>query len=144
MNDEQYAEFPTVTSLTKALKTERELVGRLEEALRAIKRTGETERNPDIAVVLMLAFAAAALVGVEPPHEADSAGAADPRQGGTAATGWDALSDEMKTEWHRMVAEMRDPATKPCGCGYPKQECLRVVLRNGPPFPPRPCEPNTR
>jgi hypothetical protein len=56
-------------------------------------------------------------------------------------SGWDALSDTNKAEWTAMVTEMRDPETKACGCGYPKKECLRVVLRNGPPYPPRPCEP---
>jgi pyruvate-formate lyase len=56
-------------------------------------------------------------------------------------TGWDALSDADKAEWTAMVAEMRDPETKACGCGYPNKECLRVVLRNGPPYTPRPCEP---
>jgi hypothetical protein len=55
-------------------------------------------------------------------------------------TGWDALSDANKVEWAAMVAEMRDPETKACRCGYPTRECLRVVLRNGPPYPPRPCE----
>lgn len=59
----------------------------------------------------------------------------------TPKTGWDALSDGDKAEWTAMVGEMRAPETKACGCGYPKKECLRVVLRNGPPYPPRPCEP---
>lgn len=48
---------------------------------------------------------------------------------------------ENDEEFLAMVREMRDPATKPCGCGYPAQPCLRIMLRNGPPFPPRPCEP---
>ncbi len=30
---------------------------------------------------------------------------------------------------------------KTCECGYPEKPCLRIMLRNGPPFPPRPCEP---
>lgn len=28
-----------------------------------------------------------------------------------------------------------------CTCGYPEKPCLRIMLRNGPPFPARPCEP---
>jgi len=63
------------------------------------------------------------------------------REAARPKTGWEALSDADKAEWTAMVAEMRDPETKACGCGYPKKECLRVVLRNGPPYPPRPCEP---
>jgi hypothetical protein len=58
-----------------------------------------------------------------------------------AKTGFEALSDADKAEWAAMIREQRDPETKACGCGYPKTECLRVVLRNGPPYPPRPCEP---
>lgn len=56
-------------------------------------------------------------------------------------TGFDALSDADKAEWAAMILEQRNPETKACGCGYPEKECLRVVLRNGPPYPPRPCEP---
>lgn len=56
-------------------------------------------------------------------------------------SGFDALSDADKAEWVAMILEQRDPDTKACGCGYPQKECLRVVLRNGPPYPPRPCEP---
>lgn len=59
----------------------------------------------------------------------------------TPKTGWGSLSDDDKTEWLAMAAEMKDPATRSCGCGYPKTGCLRVVLRNGPPYPARPCEP---
>lgn len=33
---------------------------------------------------------------------------------------------------------------KKCDCGYPEKPCLRIMLRNGPPFPPRPCEPIQR
>jgi len=39
-----------------------------------------------------------------------------------------------------MAAEMHEPSTKPCDCGYPEKPCLRIMLRNGPPFPARPCE----
>lgn len=57
------------------------------------------------------------------------------------ASGFAALSPADQEEWRVMLAEMKDPDTQACGCGYPGQECLRVVLRNGPPYPPRPCEP---
>ena len=58
------------------------------------------------------------------------------------------LSEENQAEWLAMVEEMREvermgpPAdeARACTCGYPKQPCLRVVLRNGPPYPARPCE----
>lgn len=77
-----------------------ESVGReVEEALRAIKRTGETERNPDIAVVLMLAFATAALVGVEPPHEAEAGDAAEPRQGGAALISAERIRQVQAEGW---------------------------------------------
>lgn len=33
-----------------------------------------------------------------------------------------------------------DPSAA-CECGWPEKECLRRVLGNGPPFPPKPCEP---
>jgi hypothetical protein len=56
-------------------------------------------------------------------------------------TGWDTLSDADKAEWAAMIHEQRDPETRPCSCGYPEKDCIRVVLRNGPPYPPRPCEP---
>lgn len=59
----------------------------------------------------------------------------------TPKTGFDALSDADKAEWAAMIREQHDAETKGCNCGYPKTECLRVVLRNGPPYPPRPCEP---
>jgi hypothetical protein len=36
------------------------------------------------------------------------------------------------------------PAGDPCGCGWPDKPCLRVMLRNGPPFPEPPCEPEVR
>jgi len=28
-----------------------------------------------------------------------------------------------------------------CVCGWPEKDCLRRELRNGPPYPPKPCEP---
>ena len=73
----------------------------------------------------------------------EAAGIYNEAHGTKPKTGWDALSDADKAEWTAMADEMRDPETKACGCGYPKKECLRVVLRNGPPYPPRPCEPET-
>lgn len=77
-------------------------VGRLEEALRAtvigletaIAVHGAVVMDTDedsaaqataIAAMNLCLAAAAALVGVEPPHEADSGDAAEPRPGGTAA-----------------------------------------------------------
>ena len=51
------------------------------------------------------------------------------------------IPESIREDMFAMVAEMRDPGTKPCGCGYPGKPCLRIMLRNGPPFPPRPCEP---
>lgn len=56
-------------------------------------------------------------------------------------SGWDSLSEDEKDEWERMAEEMRDPAVGTCSCGFPGKPCLRMVLRNGPPYPPRPCEP---
>lgn len=61
----------------------------------------------------------------------------------------DKLDPETREQWIEMTAEMKEaerlgPPLQPfekCGCGYPKQPCLRLVLRNGPPYPPRPCEP---
>lgn len=63
---------------------------------------------------------------------------------GPKATGFAALSPADQEEWRAMLSEMKNPSTEPCGCGYPEKECLRVVLRNGPPYPPRPCEPTVR
>lgn len=58
----------------------------------------------------------------------------------------DKLDPETKGEWIEMAVEMQEaarlgPPYVECSCGYPKKECLRLVLRNGPPYPPRPCEP---
>lgn len=36
------------------------------------------------------------------------------------------------------------PPGEPCGCGWPDKPCLRVMLRNGPPFPKPPCEPERK
>jgi hypothetical protein len=36
------------------------------------------------------------------------------------------------------------PPGEPCGCGWPAKPCLRVILRNGPPFPEPPCEPERK
>lgn len=55
--------------------------------------------------------------------------------------GFAALLPADQEEWKAMLVEMKRPDTKECGCGYPGRECLLVVLRNGPPYPPRPCEP---
>ena len=63
---------------------------------------------------------------------------------GPRPVGFAALSPPDQSEWRAMLAEMKRPDTKACGCGYPSRECLRVVLRNGPPYPPRPCEPIPR
>jgi hypothetical protein len=51
------------------------------------------------------------------------------------------IPEPIRDEFTAMVVEMRDADTKPCGCGYPEKPCLRVMFRNGPPFPARPCEP---
>lgn len=60
---------------------------------------------------------------------------------GPKLTGFAALSPADQEEWRAMLTEMKNPATGSCDCGYPGRECLRVVLRNGPPYPARPCEP---
>lgn len=52
------------------------------------------------------------------------------------------ISESMREDFNAMVAEMRDPEAKACGCGFPVKPCLRIMLRNGPPFPSRPCEPS--
>lgn len=49
--------------------------------------------------------------------------------------------DATRVAWREMAAEMKDPNRAACACGYPEVPCLRIVLRNGPPYPPRPCEP---
>lgn len=59
---------------------------------------------------------------------------------------FDRLSEDDKATWIAMAAEMKEeerrgPPYVSCGCGYPVKPCLRVVLRNGPPYPDRPCEP---
>jgi hypothetical protein len=60
-----------------------------------------------------------------------------------------AWPDETKAELSAMYDEMekfeRDPlSVGVCTCGYPVQPCLRMVFRNGPPWPPRPCEPKAK
>jgi len=59
---------------------------------------------------------------------------------GPKLSGFAALSPPNQEAWKAMLREMKNPATKACRCGYPGRECLRVVLRNGPAYPPRPCE----
>lgn len=59
-------------------------------------------------------------------------------------SGYHLVDPEQITE--RQFADLvRDYAyvrrTRSCKCGYPKVACLRVVLGNGPPYPPPPCEP---
>ena len=60
-------------------------------------------------------------------------------------TAFEKLSEGDKAAWLAMTAEMKEaerlgPPYAECGCGYPVKACLRVVLRNGPPYPERPCE----
>lgn len=63
----------------------------------------------------------------------------DPPKGTKAAR--PEIPEEIREDFLAMTAEMRDPDTTPCECGYPQKPCLRIVLRNGPPFPKRPCDP---
>lgn len=64
------------------------------------------------------------------------------------------LDPEFREPFFAMVNEMSQASmgrpvhlsdaereARKCGCGYPEKPCLRIMLRNGPPFPPRPCEP---
>jgi hypothetical protein len=58
------------------------------------------------------------------------------------------LDPKLREPFMAMVNEMSN-AVNPnplypvnaCECGYPEKPCLRIMLRNGPPFPARPCEP---
>lgn len=53
------------------------------------------------------------------------------------------IPESIREEFNAMVAEMRDPDAWECECGFPKKPCMRIMLRNGPPFPKRPCEPTS-
>ena len=48
---------------------------------------------------------------------------------------------EMVNEMHNAVNPDPHHPIHACECGYPEKPCLRIMLRNGPPFPERPCEP---
>jgi hypothetical protein len=68
------------------------------------------------------------------------------RRSAVQETPFDRLPEDTKAELVAMAAEMREaermgPPYIECDCGYPKKPCLRLVLRNGPPWPSRPCEP---
>lgn len=95
-------------------------INRCEEALRKITEGADIVRQQG------LVEARSILEGLPP---------------GPKPTGFAAPSPPDQEEWRAMLVEMKNPDTKECGCGYPDRECLRVVLRNGPPYPPRPCEP---
>ncbi len=67
-------------------------------------------------------------------------------------TAWEKLPPDFQEEFLAMSSEMAvakqggvhphaSPGVQPCECGYPEKPCLRIMLRNGPSFPSRPCEP---
>lgn len=59
-----------------------------------------------------------------------------------AARGMSAFVDDRRqylASKREMGAAVREDEW--CKCGWPEKDCLRRVLRNGPPFPPEPCEP---